>query len=787
MLPPRALPAAHFDRNKVPAISGTGHKEGISWNFRSIYAPGKMGYLGPWKQSRYGIGVHLGRRMKSIRIGAAVLLLLLNAVFVFGSDKPGAADPRQVAMTVGRLLEQGHYSRQKLDGEMSKRILETYLEDLDCNKLFFTQEDVDQFSQSYGANLGDSILLGDLQPAREIYGVFRVRVEERVAKVRPLLKKDYTFNGTRTVAVDRRSEPWPANIAEADLLWRDRIEGELLQQKLRKLSVDPEPKVVARKYDQLLKRVEERDDEDLVQMFLNSVAQSYDPHSEYLGCSDLENFEIRMRLSLTGIGAELCSDDGYAKVQRLLPGGPAQKSGKMSVGDRIAAVAQGQDAFVQTVGIKLDKVVEMIRGKNGTIVRLQLVSANAHDPSKLKVVELVRDNVRLTAQEAKAEIIEKDLPDGTVQKLGWVTLPSFYQDMEKSRTGKSTSRDVAALLKGLEQEQIQGLVIDLRRDSGGSLDEAVKMSGLFVNQGPVVQVKDANGDIDVLQARQGNALYSGPMIVLVNKLSASASEIFAAAMQDYGRALIVGDSSTFGKGTVQTMLRLGRFMPTLGNPSNEAGALKLTVQKFYRVAGGSTQLRGVVSDVRLPSVTDNNEFGETALPHPLVYSEVKPVPIDVATNQKALFVNELRQRSLNRISQDPEFQDILADLRRLDERLKSNRLSLNETIRRDEMAKDEKQREKEESDRKKAAADSHYKTYELTLSDVDQPWKLAEQKSDLVTMAKPAKAKPIRSGDNSVNEEESTNQPASDPGKRETLNILSDLVELAKSPRTVGR
>jgi carboxyl-terminal processing protease len=725
--------------------------------------------------------------MKSINIGSAAVLLLVNAMFVFGEGKPNSADPRQVVMTVGRLLEQGHYSRRKLDGEMSKRILETYLENLDYNKLFFTQEDVEQFAQNYGSDLGDRILLGDLQAAREIYSAFRVRVEDRIAKVRRLLKKDYTFNSSRTVALDRRSEPWPANTMEGDLLWRDRIEGELLQEKLNKLAVDPGPNVVARRYDQLLKSTEERDDEDLVQMFLNSVAQSYDPHSEYLGRSDLESFEIRMRLSLTGIGAELRSDGGYAKVQRLLPGGPAQLSGKMSVGDRIAAVAQGKDAFVDTVDMKLDKVVEMIRGKKGTTVRFQLIPSNANDPSKRKVVELVRDNVRLTEQEAKAEIIEKDLPDGSIQKLGWITLPLFYQDMEKSRTGKSTSRDVSVLLKRLDQAQIQGLVIDLRSDGGGSLDEAIKMSGLFINQGPVVQVKDANGDIDVLKDREGNALYSGPMIVLVNKPTASASEIFAAAMQDYGRALIVGDSSTFGKGTVQTILNLGRFMPMLGNDSNDAGALKLTVQKFYRVAGGSTQLRGVVSDIMLPSLTDNDKFGETALQHPLAYSEVEPVPIDVAVNQKALFVDELRRRSQTRVSQDSQLQDILRDVRQLNERLKSNRLSLNETIRRDEMAKEEKQREKEEADGKKAAADNHNKTYKLTLSDVDEQLKLAAQKSDPVATTKSAKAKTMRSGGNPVDGDDSTSLTASDPGKRETLNILSDLIELVKSPRTVGR
>jgi carboxyl-terminal processing protease len=439
-------------------------------------------------------------------------------------------------------------------------------------------------------------------------------------------------------------------------------------------------------------------------------------------------------------------------------------------------------------------VVEMIRGKKGTTVRLQLIPSNATDPSKRRVVELVRDNVKLTEQEAKAEIIEKDLPDGTIQKLGWITLPSFYQDMEKSRTGKSTSRDVAALLKRLEQEQIQGLVVDLRRDGGGSLDEAIKMSGLFINQGPVVQVKDANGDIDVLKDREGTALYNGPMIVLVNKLSASASEIFAAAMQDYGRALIVGDSSTFGKGTVQTMLELGRFMPMLGNSSNDAGALKLTVQKFYRVAGGSTQLRGVVSDIRLPSLTDNTEFGETALQHPLTYDEVEPAPIDVTGNRKPLFVDELRQRSATRVSQDPQFQDISEDVRQLDERLKNNRLSLNEAVRRDEMAKEAKQREKEEADRKKAEADDHGKTFELPLADVDKPQlKLAEQMPDPMPSPKSAKAKSTRPSDNPVDaaldDDDSTSLADSDPGKRETLNILSDLIELGKSPRTatVGR
>jgi carboxyl-terminal processing protease len=737
--------------------------------------------------------VHSGRRMKYISILTVVALSCFYTTIARAEDKTNGADQKQIAVAVGKLLEQGHYSRQKLDAEASKRILETYLQNLDYNKLFFTQQDIDQFTQKYGVSLGDDILSGNVQPAKDVYAVFKKRVEDRVANVRQLLKKEYTFKSDRSVALDRRKEPWPANETEADNLWRDRIEGELLQEKLNKLAIDPGPKVVGRRYDQLLKSIQERDDNDVTQLFLNSVAQSYDPHSEYLGKSDLESFEINMRLSLIGIGAELRSEDGYAKVQRLLPGGPAEMSGKMAVGDRISAVAQGKDPFVDTIDMKLDKVVEMIRGKKGTTVRLQVVPATATDPSKRKVVELVRDNVQLTEQEAKAELLEKILPDGSVQKLGLITLPSFYQDMTKSRNGKSTSHDVAALLKRLEQEGIQGLIVDLRRDGGGSLDEAIKMTGLFINQGPVVQVKDYNGDIDVLKDKEGNALYTGPMIVLVNKLSASASEIFAAALQDYGRALIVGDSSTFGKGTVQTMLELGRFMPMMSSSANDAGALKLTVQKFYRVAGGSTQLRGVVADVKLPSLTDNPDFGESSLPHPLPYDEVAPAPIDVVANHKPLFVDDVKSKSAGRVAQDPQFKDISEDVRQVQDRLKQNRLSLNETVRRSELDDQNARKEKEDQDRKKAVAADGDKIYQLALADVDKPQlKLLEKKPDTAAQ-KPAKAKSAPSGDptqEALDEDDSTSSTASvdgDPIKKETYNILSDLIDLSKSQKTVGR
>jgi carboxyl-terminal processing protease len=737
--------------------------------------------------SKSSVNLYSGRGMKIFKYLVVSLTLVSVTTLSHGQLKSNTVDSRQVAITVAKLLEQAHFTRQKLDSSMSRKVLDTYLESLDYTKLFFTQEDIDNIHQKYDGTLDQDLIVGNVQPARDIYGTFKERVESRAAKIRKLVNENFAFKSTRTVALDRRKEPWPANEQDADNLWRDRIEGELLQEKLNKFAIDPGPKAVSKRYDQLVKNLEERDDNDVLQLFLNAVAQTYDPHSEYLGKGDLESFEINMRLSLTGIGAELRVEDGYAKIERLIPGGPAQMSGKVNVGDRIAAVSQGKDNFVDVVDMKLEKVVELIRGKKGSTVRLQIIPSDTSDPSKRKVVELVRDNVKLTEQEAKAELIDRTLPDGTTQKLGWITLPSFYQDMERSRTGKSTSRDVAALIKRLEQEGIQGLVIDLRRNGGGSLDEAIKMTGLFITQGPVVQVKESGGDIEVLKDRDPSVAYSGPLIILVNKLSASASEIFAAALQDYGRAVIVGDSSTFGKGTVQTLLELGRFIPLLGGSSNDAGALKLTVQKFYRVAGGSTQLHGVSSDVVLPSLSDNAEIGESALEHPLAYDEVEPAAIDIANNHKQLFIDDLKKRSSNRIAQDQSFQDILADAKELKDRLKSNRLSLNEKIRRDQLDKDNSQKQKEQADEKKVQGQVHDKRFELTLADVDKPQLKMIEKAPVQKDQKAQDNNSNTSDPNATIEDENGTTLDADAIRRETLNIATDLVDLVKTPRTAGR
>jgi carboxyl-terminal processing protease len=732
--------------------------------------------------------------MKTPSFVRMAALLLSTVAFSYGQQDPTPGkyqpDGRQIMITVARLLEQGHYTRRKLDEEMSGRILDTYLQALDSTKLFFIQDDIDQIHKKYQTTLGHEILDGDLAPAKEIYSIFRQRMEDRVAKIQVFLKKDFSFRSNRTVAMDRHKEPWPSSLAEADNLWRDRIEGELLQEKLNPMSTDPGVKVVGKRYDQLLKDARERDDSDLLQIFLDATAQTYDPHSEFLGPTELDRFETRMRLSYPGIGAELRSEGGYTKVTRLLPGGPAEATGKLQVGDRITAVAEGDNPFVDAIDLKLQKVIDLIRGKQGTVVRLQVLPVHSADPSKRRIVEMIRDTVKLTDQEAHAEVIHHQRMDGSIESLGWITLPSFYQDMSGGPGGKSTSKDVSALLKRLKKEQIQGLVIDLRNDGGGSLDEAIKMTGLFVTQGPVVQVKDANGAINVLKDAIPGTEYDGPLIVLVNKLSASASEIFAAALQDYGRAAIVGDSGTFGKGTVQAMYDLGRFMPNLSRDSDpNVGALKPTIQKFYRVAGGSTQLRGVSSDVKLPAVTDNPDFGEASLDHPLPYDEVEPVPIRIEENRHPLFCDELRQRSAARISQDPEFRDIAEQIRQTSEITRSNRLSLNEASRRAQIEAEEKLKQKELTDGKFDEQNSRYIRFQLKLADIDKPELNPVESTNMAQSATPTPLHRKLAGKSQLDEAISqigspdSAPPSSEAIRREALNIVSDLIELNNSPQ----
>src|SRR5947199_3861630 len=666
---------------------------------------------------------------------------------------PAVATTKEtIAVSVGNLLQEGHYTRQKLNEELSKKFLQTYLELLDYSHLFFTQQDVDALNAKHGNSIASDVLLGTLKPAYEIYDLYARRVDERVAKIKELLKQSIDFKNDATIELSRQKSPWPKDEAEADQLWRGRIANELLQEHLSEHPIEPAPQLVARRYDRLARTVHEEDKDEQVKIFLDALAQAYDPHSEYLSKADMKNFSINMGLSLVGIGAMLRSEDGYARIEVLLPGGPAQTDGRVKVGDRITAVAQGPAEFVDVRDMRLDKVVEMIRGKKGSHVRLLVIPSDAADPSKRKIVELVRDEIKLKDQEARADIIIKKDENGDPIKLGWLKLPSFYADMDRHQ--KSTTRDVLALLKRLKKENIAGLIVDLRRNGGGSLEEALSLTGLFLKSGPIVQTKDYNGCLRISSDPDSGIAYSGPLVVLTSRQSASASEIFAAALQDYGRAVIVGDKNTFGKGTVQTILPIGRFASLLGSHTDEDGALKLTIQKFYRVAGGSTQLHGVASDIVLPSLSDLPEFGEGALKNALPYDEVTKARYTKWSDTHSLFLDQLKRRSAERVQNTSEFHYVMEDVGRLQQKLKDNRISLNEDVRRKEI-QDDKIRKETRAKERLARHDEEPRIYRVTLDTVDKPnlqlimypGKLAEAKKQGVTNKVSPEAAPDDSED----------------------------------------
>ena len=697
------------------------------------------------------------------------------------------SDLDQVAVSVGRLLEEGHYTHQPLNDQVSNKFLRTYLEILDFSHLFFTQQDVDALTAKYGTSIDDDVLLGNLKPAYKIYDLYQKRVDDRVAKVKELLKGPIDVKPDTTIELSRQKAPWPKDMAEADGMWQARIANELLQEKLSEHPIEPGPQLVARRYDRLMRNVHEEDQPEQVKLFLSALAQTYDPHSEYLSKSDLKNFSINMGLSLVGIGAMLRSEDGYAKIESLVPGGPAQKQGAIKVGDRITAVAQGSAEFADVRDMRLDQVVEMIRGKKGTKVRLLVIPADAPDPSKRKTIEIVRDEIKLKDQEARADIILKKDQNGQPVKLGWITLPSFYADMEKHQ--KSTTKDVLALLKRLKKENVAGLVVDLRRNGGGSLEEAISLTGLFLKSGPVVQTKGSNNNIVVSSDPDPGVAYSGPLVVLTSRQSASASEIFAAALQDYGRALVVGDKNTFGKGTVQTILEIGRFTSLLGSRSQEDGALKLTIQKFYRVAGGSTQLHGVASDIVLPSLTDLPEYGEGALKNFLPYDEVPKAKYTKWSDSPQIYLDELKRRSEGRVKENPEFRFVMEDMERMRRKLDDNRISLNEEARRAELNEDKLRKEERLKDRL-ARQDQDTRVYRLTLDTIDKanlqlimyPGKIAAaDKKASPEAASDSDSDGFDPGDNSSGKE-----PTLDPTRDEALNILGDVVDLTQGPKTAS-
>lgn len=759
--------------------------------------------------------------IRSITLAAALSLSVAVAPPVQAETNFG-----QVAMHVAYMLQNHHYSHKDFDDEVSATLLDNYLDLLDFKHVFFTQKDIDSFKAKYASTLDDHVLMRNVAPATEIYDIYKKRVEDRVKFIEKTLKEHtFTFDSDRTVEIKRDDVPWPADEAAADSLWMDLLEESLLQQKLvdiakaeedaekakkaeekaKKASAEGKPapektdatkspaddeeenltaeERVLKDYERLLESINENDQEDVVNYFLSCLATAYDPHTEYMSQNEMDNFNIQMKHSLVGIGALLGLEDDVAEIQGIVVGGPADKQGELQLNDRITAVAQGELDFVDVKFMKLQKIVDMIRGEKGSTVRLKVTPAD--DPGSVKIISIVRGEVELKEKLANAQLISTPKELGSPMKVGWINLASFYADMEGGTV--STTVDVQRLLIRLIDEGIDGLVLDLRGNGGGSLDEAIKLTGLFVPAGPVVQAKDWRGNVTWKESENERALYDGPMIVLTDKASASASEILAAALQDYRRAIIMGDDSTFGKGTVQTILPVERYMPFFSDKSR-AGALKVTIQKFYRIAGGSTQLKGVVPDLKLPSIRNVLDIGEASAKNPLPYDEIPPRPY--AFFRKDPFpVDQLSSRLESRISQNPEFQWIADESARLKERIDKNVISLNEAQREAERLENKARREKQKEERAarveelegKLSEDGGFKIYHLTLDNVDQEELV--QESDFTR----EQSTGMRVAAEEEGEESSRFPYDIEPTKLEAINVLRDMIELSKGSPTTAK
>ncbi len=729
--------------------------------------------------------------MKSVRFflrfAACLFLLVLGQADGLARE----VDQGRLESTVGHLLKEAHYSGRPFDEAMSRRVLGNYIDDLDFDHLYLTQGDIESLVASYGPTLGNEILAGKTEPPLKIFEVYRARVVERIAKVRALLKQPFDFKGARTVETSREHSPWPKDEAEADALWRDRIEGELLDEKLGTHPAGSGAETLEKYCADTLRDLQQETHKETLATFLSALARSYDPHSEYLTKEDLDDLDSDMRLSMVGIGAVLSTEDGFVKVVDLLPGSPAMADGHLKIDDRIVGIAEGQGAFIDVAGMRLDKVLDKIRGKAGTTVRLQVVPSRATDPSQRRVVEIVRRKIRLKDEEARAEIVEPDAEGGKDERLGWITVPSFYGDDDPADSdhARSLTRDVRKLLKRLEMENVRGVVLDLRGDGGGLLAEAVSLSGLFIGKGPIVQVRAADGSVELAKSSDP-AVYEGPLVVLTDRLTASAAELFSGALQDYGRAVIVGGERTFGKGTVQAVLDIADYMRGRMRDKGDAGALQLTIAKFYRVAGASNQLQGIVPDVHLPSPEDIPNSGEGAEKYPLPYDAIPPTPFK-KTAAQPLFLPELRQRSAARVSASPEFAYLEEDVKRESEALTLNRTSLNEAARRAALAGDKArtlQRATERAERAKHAPGAE-KVYLVTLDNVRKP------ALQLVTGSQLAKARAderkttapddhaARDEEDGASADEAGKAPAVDAVREESFHILDDLIALTHSQK----
>jgi carboxyl-terminal processing protease len=629
---------------------------------------------------------------------AAPALLILVLALASSSQVPAGTTPlppgaiapsekqRMVARRVGSILEEYHYRKTPIDDKFSSQVYERYLDFLDGQRSYFLASDLADF-ETFRYRFDDMIRTGEIDPAYVIFARFQQRNRERIQYALSLLSTEPDWNANESFEFDREKAPWPTTEAELNDLWRKRVKNDAISLLLTGKDWKEASEVLRKRYDRVLKRVDQISPEDVFENLMNSYARTFDPHSSYFSPRNSEEYRIQMSLNYEGIGASLQLVDDYVTIMNVIEGGPAAVAGTLKINDRITGVAQGKNGPVtDVIGWRLDDVVQLIRGKGGTVVRLQVLPAGAAPGSGEKFLDFVRNKVTLEAQAAHKELRTIKRGDREL-RVGVITVPGFYQDIQAQSAGdkdyRSTTRDVRRLIGELQAEKVDGLVLDLRGDGGGYLPEATALTGLFVEHGPVVQLKDTTGRTEVLDDPEPATAYDGPLAVLVDRFSASASEIFAAAIQDYHRGLILGQR-TFGKGTVQNLLPLDRWSQ---RPVN--GQLTVTIGKFYRVTGESTQLRGVEPDVALPSVINIDEVGESALQAALPWDRIAGVPFR-ADSLAGPPIATLTLEESTRAERDPDYRWLVADIAAIDTLRKQKTVSLNLKVRRDERTEQEK-------------------------------------------------------------------------------------------------
>lgn len=657
--------------------------------------------------------------------------------------------------TVEAILDRldNHYVNVSLDDALAGKLLDQYLRDLDNNRLYFLADDIAAL-QPYRKQLDDQLADGNLDAAYVIFNLYQQRARERIAYMLGWLdqiesgEKKLDLGDDETLVIDRSKAPWAGSVAESDALWRKRLEDAFISMQLDGTEPDEIIKRLRQRYTAQLKRLEQSTSEDVFQLYVNALAQIYDPHTSYFTPHSSENFNISMSRSLEGIGAVLQAEDEYTKIVRLVPGGPAAKSGQLRPADRIVGVAQDDGEMVNILGWRLDEVVNLIRGPKGTRVRLEIIPASSASEHNTRIVSLERNRVVLEDQAAKSKVIEVPHQDRNL-RIGIIEIPAFYLDFDAYHRGDpdytSTTRDVARLLMELQEQRIDGLLIDLRDNGGGSLHEATQLVSLFIDRGPTVQVRDARGRVQAEPDQYPGMLYFGPMAVLVNRYSASASEIFAGAMQDYGRALILGDQ-TFGKGTVQTLVPL------------DHGQLKITQAKFYRVSGGSNQNKGIIPDIHMPYLVDKDEIGESALPNALAWDQIKPARF-VRLADFSPYLDSLRSAHDKRLASDPEFDYIRKQIALRDELLARDTLSLKQATREKEQREWEGRRLALENSLRKSRGEKPVKDFQT----------LQKQEEDRLLA--------LQAGEDDT-------RP--DPYLDESAAIMADLIGLASTSRVVS-